>query len=144
MILLRAWAAGAGAWLAWAVASALLHLWLLPLGALETWHLRLPWLALTTLIGYTLATLAAGLVHPRTGRGRRLAAVLALPILGAAVETTTLARNGLDVPALLTVLAALGSGTFAGHRLTRAGNWKPFRRPMPPLPVPPPPGTDRP
>lgn len=139
MNLLRAWAAGAGAWLAWAVASALLHLWRLPLGALDIWHLRLPWLALTTLIGYTLVTLAAGLAHPRTSRGRRLAAVLALPILGAAVETIALARNGLDVPAVLTVLAALGLGTFAGHRLTRAGKGRALRRP-----VPPPPGADRP
>ncbi|MFD0803896.1 hypothetical protein ACFQZU_21600, partial [Streptomonospora algeriensis] len=82
MDLLRAWAAGAGAWLAWSVVSTLLHLWLLPLGALDTWHLRLPWVALTTLTGYTLVAVATGLAHPRTHRyrcGRRGAAVWTLP-----------------------------------------------------------------
>ncbi|GAB3454328.1 hypothetical protein GCM10027570_34330 [Streptomonospora sediminis] len=120
MDLVRSWCAGAAVWVAWAAASALLHLWLLPLGALAVPHVRLLWIAATTLTGYTLVALASGLAaRPRRVRSREWGAVLPLPVLGAAVEVAALTRNGLDLPALLAALPALALGTFAGHRLTR-------------------------
>ncbi|MBB5997312.1 hypothetical protein [Streptomonospora salina] len=136
MDLVRAWAAGAGVWSAWAVVSTLLHLWLLPLGALDTWHLRVPWVALTTLTGYTLVAFAAGRAHrpgTRSGApvrpGRRAAAVWTLPAAGAALEAGTAFTPGAapaDFAALAVATGALAAGTALGsaadRRLRRRGD----------------------
>ncbi|QBI53160.1 hypothetical protein [Streptomonospora litoralis] len=131
MDLLRAWTAGAAVWVAWAVASVLLHLWLLPLGALALPHVRLLWATATTLTGYALVALVAGLAHPhphnRTRPVRHWAATWTLPALGAPLEAAAILRgptSAADAAALLAALAALASGAALGGcaaRLVRAG-----------------------
>ncbi|GAA4934379.1 hypothetical protein GCM10023224_13650 [Streptomonospora halophila] len=132
MDLLRSWTAGAAVWLAWAVASALLHLWLLPLGTLDVPSLRLAWVGLTTLTGYLLVALAAGLAHPRArraDRNRRAAAVWALPAFGVPLEGAariphlTHPSNGasaVDWITLGTAVAMIAAGAAAGGALARS------------------------
>ncbi|MUL42535.1 hypothetical protein FZ103_15370 [Streptomonospora sp. PA3] len=135
MDLLRAWTAGAAAWLAWAFASALLHLWLFPLGALSIPHLRLPWIACTTLTGYTLVALAAGLALPRSRRARsrrppsrpprparRLVAVWTVPAIGAVLEAAAAlspSPSAANAAALLIAAAMITTGTALGSALSR-------------------------
>ncbi|MBX9389678.1 hypothetical protein ACFPZ0_15255 [Streptomonospora nanhaiensis] len=123
--LLRAWTVGLTVWTGWAVASAQAHLSWLPPGALADTSTRLNWIACTTLTGYTLVAFAGGLAHPRPHRdrrGRRLAAALAVPGLGAAAEVAAHAfapggPDPTDAAAAAVALSMLTLGSAAGLRL---------------------------
>ncbi|MDA0563230.1 hypothetical protein LG943_02630 [Streptomonospora sp. S1-112] len=132
--LLRAWAVGAAVWTGWAVAGAAAHLAWLPPGALAESPGRLAWIGCTTLVGYALVAFAGGLAHPRPHRdrrGRRLAAALAVPGVGAVAEITAHATGPggagtADAVAAAVALSALALGSAAGARLSAAAR--------PPLP----------